>query len=76
MSKIKRVDTVLRLKKPMSVKLDGVKEVINFKLGEEFHIVADVLYMNGYMVPPNMQKILIKWIDDNPNLFVNDTRRL
>lgn len=72
MSKIKYANKVFRLKKPMVVNLKGVPQPMEFKIGEEFHIVMDVLYMRGHQ--SMIQKPLIDWIEANPNLFVDDTR--
>jgi len=47
---------------------------MNFKSGEEFHIVNDVVYMQGAMLPPEMQDIFYNWITKNPTLFIDDTR--
>jgi hypothetical protein len=74
MNKIKYVNKVFRLKKPMVIKLNGIPEPLSFKLGEEFHIVTDVLYMNGMLLPPAFQGPIINWIESNPKLFVDDTR--
>jgi len=75
MSKVKYSNKVFRLVKPMSVKFPGIPEALVFKLGEEFHIVADVLYMNGFPLPGPFQKPIIDWIETNPRLFVDDTRK-
>lgn len=74
MSKVKINDKVLRLKNDFNLSLPNTNDVFNFKGGQEFHIVADVLYMGGYPLPMGLQNFLIGWINDNPNLFVNDTR--
>jgi len=60
---------VYRLKQPFTL-MDG----IDFKGGEEFHIVTDVVYMQGAMIPPEMQELFYIWITKNPKLFVDDTR--
>ena len=60
---------VYRLKQPYTL-MDGM----DFKGGEEFHIVRDVVYMQGAMLPPNMQDMFYNWITKNPKLFVEDTR--
>jgi hypothetical protein len=75
MKNIKYVNKVFRLKKPMVVNLNGIPEPLSFKLGEEFHIVTDVLYMNGTLLPPPFQEPIINWVESNPNLFVDDTRQ-
>ena len=72
MSRVKYSNKVFRLRKAMEVNLNGVPQPLQFTLGEEFHIVADVLYMQGFRVM--FQKPIIDWIEANPNLFVDDTR--
>ena len=47
---------------------------IEFKVGQEFEIVVGVVYMNGYPLPFNIQQTMLNWINNNPNLFLNDTR--
>lgn len=42
---------------------------LDFKKGTEFHIVMDVLYMQGFPVPQSLQTTIIAWINNNPNLF-------
>jgi len=69
------VNRVFRLKNKIDLKLDGYKQILNFKDGEEFHIVNNVLYMGGHPLPPELQNKLVKWIKDNPVLFVDDTRK-
>jgi hypothetical protein len=75
MSRVKYVNRVFRLVKPMEVSFKGIPEPLKFKLGEEFHIVADVLYMNGFPLPAMFQNPIINWIESNPKLFVDDTRQ-
>lgn len=75
MSRVKYSNKVFRLKKPMEVKFQNIPQALQFKLGEEFHIVADVLYMNGFPLPPAFQQPIINWIESNPKLFVDDTRQ-
>lgn len=72
MSRVKYSNKVFRLKKAMEVNLKGVPQPLQFIIGEEFHIVADVLYMRGFRAM--FQKPIIDWIEANPNLFVDDTR--
>jgi hypothetical protein len=74
MGKIIYANKVFRLIKPIDLSLTGVPEVMKFKKGEEFHIVMDVLYMNGFPLPTMFQAPLINWIVSNPKLFVDDTR--
>lgn len=40
-----------------------------FKSNDEFHIVMDVVYMNGFPLPKEFQPVIINWIQDNPKLF-------
>lgn len=60
----------------MKLKKDAVlPNGITFKAGTEIEIVMDVVYMGGYPIPPALQPTLYNWISDNPNLFINETRR-
>ena len=43
--------------------------------GQEIEIVMDVVYINGFMVPPALQSIFYVWIINNPDLFSDDTRQ-
>lgn len=65
---------VFRLRNYKEIQLEGYNQKLKFPGGQEFHIVNDVLYMSGHPVPIDMQNKLIKWIADNPNLFIGDTR--
>lgn len=47
---------------------------LSFNGGEEFHIVIDVVYMKGFLVPPDLQNYIYNWIISNPRLFIDDTR--
>ena len=42
--------------------------------GQEIEIVMDVVYINGNMVPPNMQDMFYNWVTKNPDLFDNITK--
>lgn len=42
--------------------------------GQEIEIVMDVVYINGNMVPPNMQEMFYNWVTKNPDLFDNVTK--
>lgn len=42
--------------------------------GQELEVVMDVVYMQGYPIPPNMQALVLNWIKANPNLFTDVTR--
>lgn len=44
------------------------------KAGQELEICYDVVYVNGNIVPPQMQPLFYNWITQNPNLFIDDTR--
>jgi len=61
---------VYRLKQPFTLMKD-----MHFKGGEEFHIVTDVVYMQGHMLPPEMQNMFYNWLTKNPKLFIDDTRQ-
>jgi hypothetical protein len=72
MVKIKNI--VFRLKHDNTLNVPN-SQPLEFKGGQEFHIVWDVLYIGGYPATPmGLQKFLIKWITSNPNLFIQDTR--
>jgi hypothetical protein len=47
---------------------------MNFPAGTEFEIVMDVVYMQGFPVPPVTQATLYSWLVGNPKLFRDDTR--
>jgi hypothetical protein len=47
----------------------------DFKKGQEFEIVTDVVYMNGFPLPIDMQRMFYTWITQNQNLFSDDTRQ-
>jgi hypothetical protein len=61
---------VLRLLQDTSLP-NGMK----FTAGTEFEIVIDVVYMQGFPVPPAMQTVLYTWLTNNPTLFKDDTRK-
>lgn len=42
--------------------------------GQELEIVTDVVYVNGNMVPPEMQSLFYTWIVNNPTLFQDVTK--
>jgi len=67
-------DRVFRLKYAETVNLPEIGQAMDFANGEEFHIVAGVLYMKGYPVPGAMQRPIMEWILNNPTKFVNDNR--
>lgn len=37
--------------------------------GQEVEIVMDVVYVNGNMVPPDLQSLFYTWVTKNPTLF-------
>jgi len=60
---------VYRLKKDVEV-IKGV----NLKAGQELEMVMGVVYMGGFPIPPEMQEHFKKFINNNPDLFIDDTR--
>jgi len=60
---------VFRLKRDTTV-ADGLE----FKTGQEFEVIAGVVYMGGFPLQLNLQKLIKGWMDKNPQLFINDTR--
>lgn len=46
-----------------------LKNGLEFPAGTEFHIVMDVVYMQGFPVPQSVNSTIMNWISDNPNLF-------
>jgi hypothetical protein len=70
MSKIKFVNKVLRLKQDVLISKD-----MPLKKFQEIEIVMDVIYINGYMVPPNLQNIFYTFVLDNTNLFDDVTKK-
>jgi hypothetical protein len=45
------------------------------KKDQEIEIVMDVVYINGHPVPPAMQPLFYNWVKNNPNLFVDITKK-
>jgi hypothetical protein len=60
---------VYRLKQAAEVAKDML-----LPAGQEIEIVMNVVYVNGNMVPPSFQQLFMNWIENNPNLFEDDTR--
>ncbi len=56
------------------LKNDVVVAGAQLKAKQELEIVMDVVYMNGFMLPPNLQPAFLNWIKQNPSLFEDDTR--
>lgn len=51
-----------------------VAQGMSLPKGQEIEIVTDVVYVNGNMVPPNMQPLFYNWITNNPTLFTDVTK--
>lgn len=47
---------------------------LTLQAGQEIEIVMNVVYMGGFMLPPEMQPLFLEWIKNNPALFEDDTR--
>ena len=47
---------------------------IEFKAGQELEIVMDMVYVQGYPLPLNVQATVYNWITSNPTIFKDDTR--
>lgn len=50
-------------------KASTLQNGLEFPAGTEFHIVIDVVYMQGFPVPFNLQATMLNWINTNPSLF-------
>lgn len=74
MARVKISNSVFRLKHGATIQVPGIPDAMTFINGEEFQIVADVLYMRGFPLPGGMQGPMINWVINNKNLFVGDTR--
>lgn len=48
---------------------------IKLSEGQELEIVMDVVYMNGYPIPFNMQVMVLNFIKDNGDLFIDVTKQ-
>ncbi len=60
---------VYRLTKDSTIGKD-----LNFKAGQEFEVVQNVVYMGGYPLPSYLQKTVMDWMDNNKSILINDTR--
>jgi hypothetical protein len=69
--KTKNMQNAKVLKLKTSAKMN---EHLNFKEGQEFEVVNNVVYMGGFPIPSDMQPMFREWINNNPQLFVDDTR--
>jgi len=74
MARARISNAVFRLKHGATVQIPGIPDPLVLPNGQEFQIVADVVYMNGFPLSPGMQKPIIDWILANKVLFVPDTR--
>ena len=70
---LKNENKVWRLKHARPLRLPGTPEM-QLENGEEFRLVNEVLYMRGHILMAQLQQPMIKWIKDNPKLFIDDTR--
>lgn len=62
-------EKVLKLKEDSQ----NLKFGLNFKKGDEFTIVMDVIYMGGFPIPKEMQEYVYGWITTTPNSFEDTT---
>lgn len=60
---------VYRLKQDATLPNGG-----EFKTGQEFEVVGDVVYVGGHPIDFRAQKTILSWMEKNPKLFINDTR--
>lgn len=64
-------EKVLKLKEEIEFKeLNNLK----FNKNQEFEVVNRVVYIGGYILPPEMQNFILSWIENNPNSFEDVTR--
>jgi len=57
------------------LKVDAlVTKDMPLKASQEIEVVMNVVYVNGYMVPPVHQSLFISWLINNPSLFEDATR--
>lgn len=60
---------VFKLKKDVEVGKD-----MPLKMGQEIEVVLDVIYINGYPLPPELQDLFYNFVMDNPLLFDDATK--
>jgi hypothetical protein len=60
---------VYRLKQDVSV-----AKGMDLKAGQELEVVMGVVYMGGFPLPFDMQPLFMNFINNNKNLFIDDTR--
>lgn len=73
MANVKINQKILILKKDAEINKD-----LKFTIGTEFEIVADVVYIKGFPLPPAMQPLFYDWLVanmDNTAMFKEDFRR-
>lgn len=61
---------VYRLKKDVEVGKD-----MPLKKGQEIEVVMDVVYINGFPVPPVMQPLFYQFIISNQDILENVTKK-
>ena len=61
--------TVYRLKQDVTV-----AKGMDLKAGQELEMVMGVVYMGGFPLPFDMQPLFMNFINNNKNLFIDDTR--
>jgi hypothetical protein len=61
---------VYRLKEAVEVAKD-----MPLPAGQEVEIVMDVVYVNGYPVPPAMQKLFLDYVTNNESKFDDVTKK-
>jgi hypothetical protein len=61
--------TVYRLKQDVTV-----AKGMDLKAGQELEVVMGVVYMGGFPLPFEMQQLFMNFINNNKNLFIDDTR--
>lgn len=47
---------------------------LQFKKNQEIEVVSEVLYMGGYMLPPDYQQPIKTWMQNNLSKFKIDNR--
>ena len=64
------------VRKVYRLKADAeVGQGMPLKIGQELEIVTDVVYVNGNMVPPDLQLLFYSFIINNPTLVEDVTRQ-
>ena len=48
---------------------------VEFPVNQELEVVMDVVYVGGYPLPFNMQSLVLNWINSNPLLFTDTTKK-